>query len=93
MNSLLAVANNFLEHYTQYVLAFRTAVGVYGSRELLINADKRKGNFKKKWNFLVKGRSLENLESEQDGSHNELLGLIFPEMAEHLSCPNQTGPV
>ncbi len=91
MNSLLAVANNFLDHHTQYILAFRAATGVYGSRDLLLDADKRKGNFKKKWGSLVKRRSLENLKSEQDGSPNELLELIFPEMAEYLSCPNQTG--
>lgn len=91
MNSLLAIANNFLDHYTQYVLAFRAAMGVYGSRDLLLDADKRKGNFKKKWRSLVKRRSLENLKSGQDGNPNELLGLIFPEMAEYLSCPNKTG--
>jgi len=86
MNSLLAVANNFLDHYTQHVLTFRAAMKVYGSKELLMAADEKKGNFMKKWSSLVKGRSLDDIASTQDNSPNELLQLIFPEMAEHLSC-------
>ena len=87
MNSLLAVANNFLDHYPQHILAFRAAVHAYGCHALLIEADQKKGIFKKKWNALRRGKSLVDLEATQDNNHNELFQLLFPEMVEQRSLP------